>query len=191
MTTADRRTLDMLDAITAELAQWDAHLVERIHARLADARAGFPTGTDGTSSLRYDDDGNVVTDLGGRAISYSDRTGDAVANHTADQAGRARLNLLHTLHRIHADVVALRTLRQDWGTISAVACCQAHLRIGMRVPVARGRYERYCRSCGEAVARNDGQMTPPAILHAIACRQPLSPRLLDANPMPNGKRYKP
>lgn len=194
--TAEHLLGALLDDARVELAQWDPRTLDRILDRLHQARSGYPTGHEpATPLVRFDPDtGDVIPFAQDRdqakLTTHSDRTGEAVIAAHRDDATATHRRLLRAARDLEHATTRLRQIRQRWGTLMLLECCQAHLQVGIREPVARGVYQRYCRSCGEDVARNDGHMTPKAIMEAIAARQAISDQLIAAHPLPNGKPWK-
>lgn len=192
---ADRALHQLLSDAVEELALWDEPTIERVLDRFADHRGGFPSGRDPERALvRYDDEGNVIpldNDDDAVSIDYSDRTGALVAGGRAGEvANPSRTELLRRARNLDRIVTELRHTRQTFGTISPVECCQAHMQVGVREPIAKGSYAKYCWSCGRDAKRNDGFMTPKAIMQAMVTGQAISQQLLEANPLPNGNLWK-
>lgn len=193
--TRERDIAPTIDDAHTELRHWDATVVERILERLHDNRPGFPSGHDHARPLvRFDREGRVVdyaqTSDEAKLTSHSDRTGEAIAANTPDDADAARREILRSVDQLRQATATLARIRHDWGTLALPECCRAHLMAGVRVPVARGVYARFCRACGEDVARNDGHLTPKAIMEAIATGAPISDQLIAAHPLPNGNLWR-
>lgn len=194
--TAEHLLGALLDDARTELAQWDPRTLDRILDRLHQAQAGYPTGHDNTPPLiRFDPDtGNVIpyeqdADTA-KLTTHADRTGEAAVAGHRDDATATHRRLLRAARDLEQATTRLRQIRQGWGTLTVVECCQAHLQVGIREPVARGVYARFCRACGEDAARNDGQMTPKAIMEALVSRTGVSDQLIAAHPLPNGKLWR-
>lgn len=179
----------------SELAEWTDAVIARILDRFAADRGGYPSGGDASRpSVRFDDDGNVIPldhADDNAPISYSDRTGELVASgRTRELTSAERAALMSAARLVRRGIDGMRAIRHNYGILHDHECCKTHLAVGVREPVARGRYARYCRPCGEDRARNDRQDTPRAIMQAIVTGASISDQLIDAHPLPNGKRWK-
>lgn len=195
MTTTDRHLHDTLTDARAELAQWDLAVIARILDRASDHLGGFPSGTEPAApTIRFDETGKVIpADHPDNRIDidYSDRTGEIVATgRTPELTNTTRLELLRASRDLQRCIDTFRRARHALGILYDHECCRTHLLVGVREPVARGRYARYCRPCGEDRARNDRQDTPAAIMQALVTGGAISDQLLAAHLLPNGKRWK-
>lgn len=155
--------------------------------RLAEARMGFPSGHDPSSSGdEVDEDGNPTA----RATSYSDRTGSLAV--TSDPVEADIAALVKLIRRVTADTAALADLHRRWGQAAPVPrwCTSCRRDGGRREPVAPGRYGDACRFCGDSRSRNGGEFPPLAILRAHHLGQHVTDQLIAAHPLPNGQLWK-
>lgn len=153
---------------------------DRLWLRLDEARRGFPSGHEPPAP---DPDGTP---------GHSDRTGD-LAVRPRDQVESDIALLADLMRQLDQASRGLRALIQRYAQAApAVRWCVSCKRDALHQEnVAVGRYSALCRFCGDSKATNGGQLPPLAILRAHHRGQSISVELIRANPLPDGKLWRP
>lgn len=165
MTTATKHLADTVTRLTTTLSRLDADTIDRILTRLNDAKRGYPGGSDSIGAGR------------------SDRTATLATTPTRDRAATDLADLTRSVDLAWQLIITLDRIHANYGTLSIDRSCVECRKTNTLTPIDAGRYRDRCRFHGDARLANQGRDTPIAITQAHQRGQPITDRLIRANPI--------